>query len=248
MKKGINKLKIRITALSLAAISTLSLAGCEKELAPKEEYDTISQSNDDGLLNGLIQEIEVPNNNFKLITEYTCDDNAKRQWRITSDKFLYIKVYTEGLDKDTVVYIDNIHIDTSIKSKYAVMDGILQDSMDDHVHSSQMIGFPISDNTYYYGVNAIEGCNQEFIQGSMYGINGYSSGSISSERVTEDDYINKYGVYGNKIQIVYDLLIKKKDEKDFSNVSVSKDFVVEVTKNDNAKTNDKNEKTKTYSK
>lgn len=249
MLNKINNLKIRVTALSLAAISTFTLAGCDLELAPGEEYDTISQTSDDfNLSNGLVQEIEVPNNDFKLITEYSCDDDSKRKWRITSDKFLYIKTYTEGLDDDTIVYIDNVHIDTSIKSKYAVMDGILQDSMDDHVHSSQMLGFPISDDTYYYGVNAIEGCNQEFIQGSMYGINGYSSGEISSKRYTENDYINKFGVYGNKIQVVYDLLIKKKDEKDFSNVSVSTDFVVEVSNLENENINEESAKQKTYSK
>lgn len=245
MIKGIKNLKIRVTALSLAAVSTLSLAGCDSELAPQEEYDKITQTEDNqGLSKGLVQKIEVPNNDFKLITEYTCDADTKRQWRITSDKFLYIKAYTEGLDEDTLVYIDNVHIDTSIKSKYAVMDGILQDSMDDHVHSSQMIGFPIADDTYYYGVNAIEGCNQEFIQGSIYGINGKSNGSISSERFTEKDYVDIYGVFGNKIQIVYDLLIKKKDEKDFSNVSVCTDFIVEVSKEEV----NTDEKQKTYSK
>ena len=36
MLNKINNLKIRITALSLAAISTFTLTGCEPELAPKE--------------------------------------------------------------------------------------------------------------------------------------------------------------------------------------------------------------------
>lgn len=111
-----------------------------------------------------------------------------------------------------------------------------------------MLGFPISNDIYYYGVNAIEGCNQEFIQGVTYGLNGYYSGSMTSERYTENDYINEYGVYGNKIQIVYDLLIKKKDEKDFSNVSVSTDFVVEVSNLENEKTAEESTKQKTYSK
>ena len=203
MLNKINNLKIRITALSLAAISTFTLTGCEPELAPKEEYDTISQTSDDSnLSNGLVQKIDVPNNDFKLITEYSCDDDSKRKWRITSDKFLYIKAYTEGLDDDTVVYIDNIHIDTSIKSKYAVMDGILQDSMDDHVHSSQMLGFPISNDIYYYGVNAIEGCNQEFIQGVTYGLNGYYSGSMTSERYTENDYIRAVRILSAMIHVI----------------------------------------------
>ncbi len=233
-----NKFKIRATAFSLASIAALSLVGCD-EKTPSEDYDVISQNTNDGTFNTLTQELEVPNNNFKLITEYSVNDAAKRQWRITSDKTLYIKAYTKGLDKNTQVYIDNIHIDTSIKSEYAIMDGIKQDSMDDHVHSSQLIGFSISDSQYYYGTDTIEGYNQEFIQGSIYAYNGYATGSTENKRFTEEDYIDK-GVYGNKFSIVYDLLIKKENEKDFSNVSVYTDFIVKIknTKSEEDKINE----------
>ena len=224
--KKMNNLKLRATALGLAAISTFSLAGCN-ERAASEDYDTISQSIGTGEFNTLTQTLEVPNNNFQLITVYSVNDAAKREWRITSDKSLYLKVYTKGLDPNTKVYIDNIHIDTSIKSDYAIIDGIKQDSMDDHVHSSQMIGFPISDSIFYYGTDTIEGYNQEFIQGSYYAFKGHGSGSIDNKRYTEQDYIDK-GVYGNKFSIVYDLLIKKENEDDYSNVSVYTDFVVKI--------------------
>lgn len=186
---------------------------------------TNNSSNENGFSKNLKQVINVHNNNFKLVTEYYCDDESKRKWRITSDKFLYSKVYTEGLNDDTEVYIDNIHIDTSIKSKYVAFDGIIQDTMDDHVHNAQMYGFPINNNTYYYGVNAIEGCNEQFIEGYVYGYQTYEQGSISSRRVTEG-MLDDYEVYANKFSIVYDLLIKKPNEKEFSNVSVNTDFLV----------------------
>lgn len=225
----IKKLKIRAVALALAATSTLTLAGCDgKELAPKEEYDIVEQG-DNSLSNaGLQQIIEVPGQDFKLVTEYSCDSASKREWRITSDKFLYIRAYTKGLPEETEVYIDNVHVDTSIKSKYAIVDGILQDSMDDHVHSSQLIGFPVSNDISYYGVNAIEGCNQEFIEGTAYGYNGYYNASIESVRRTEKEYL-EMGVYANKIQIVYDLLVKGPNDKDFQNISVCTDFIVPVS-------------------
>lgn len=223
----IKKLKIRAVALALVATSALSLTGCdEKELAPAEEYDVVEQG--DNLNKGLQQIIEVPGQEFKLVTEYSCDSSSKREWRITSDKFLYIRAYTKNLPEGTEVYIDNVHIDTSIKSKYAIVDGILQDSMDDHVHSSQLIGFPISNNTSYYGVNAIEGCNQEFIEGTAYGYNGYYSSSVETKRRTEKEYL-EMGVYANKIQIVYDLLVKGPNDKDFQNISVCTDFIVPVS-------------------
>lgn len=242
--KNTKKLNIRTTAFVLAASSMLTLSGCiSDELAPQEVYDVIStENNDDSLSGGLKQVLDIPGRDFKLVTLYSCDDSSKREWRITSDKFLSLEVYTQGLPENTEVYIDNVHIDTSIKSKYAVMDGILQDSMDDHVHSSQLIGFPISENQSYYGVNAIEGSNEEFIQNTVYGYNGYYSSSNSSIRYTESIYM-ELGVYANKIQIVYDLLIKGPNDKDYSNVSVSTEFIVLVT---NAKL--EQEDIKTYSK
>jgi len=228
----VKNLKVRVAALVLAASSMFSLTACEgKEMAPEEEYDVVIQGDDSSFSKGLTQTLDVPGQSFKLVTEYNCDSASKREWRITSDKFLYYSVKTSGLLEGTEVYIDNVHIDTSVKSKYASVDGILQDSMDDHVHSSQLVGFPVSDTTLYYGVNAIEGCNQDFIKGTFYGYNGYSSGEIEEKRYTESDYI-EMGVYANKIQIVYDLLVKGPNDKDFSNISVATDFIVPITESE----------------
>lgn len=228
-----NKISKRLAFLSLSMmLATTTLSGCGHELAPEEEYDMVQQgNNEDGFGAGLTQKLEVPGETFQLVTEYSCDPTSEREWRVTSDKFLYLKVYTEGLPADTQVYIDNIHIDTSIKSKYAAFDGIIQDSMDDHVHSSQMIGFPIGDDTDYFGVMAIEGMNETFIQGTIYGYNGYYNGSIEEKRFTESDYVT-YGVWANKFQIVYDLLVKGPNDYDFRNISVSTDFVVPITTTD----------------
>lgn len=226
-----NKVSKKLAFLSLSMmLATTTLSGCSHELAPEEEYDIVQENEgSEGFGARLVQELEVPEEDFKLISEYSCDPTSEREWRVTSDKFLYLKVYTEGLPENTQVYIDNIHIDTSIKSKYAAFDGIIQDSMDDHVHSSQMIGFSASNDASYYGVMAIEGMNETFIQGTAYGYNGYCNGSITEKRFTESDYI-KYGVWANKFQIVYDLLVKGPTDSDFRNISVSTDFVVPITK------------------
>lgn len=226
-----NGKKIILIGFMIAAIPTLS--GCISspiESAPQEEYDIVHQgfSDTSELLNmGLTQILNVSGETFKLMTEYTCDSASKREWRVTSDKFLYLKVYTEGLSDDTKVYIDNIHIDTSIKSEYASMDGIVQDTMDDRVHNSQMIGFPIGNEIYYYGVNAIEGCNKDFISGTFFGYSGYSVGTVEQVRYTEEDY-QKMKVNYNKFQIVYDLLIQGPNDLTPRNVSVSTDFLVPI--------------------
>ena len=226
-------LKIKPGVLILTATISLStLSGCvEKELAPQEEYDIVKEITIDnnGLsTTGLKQELEVPGETFTIITEYRRDNSEDRQWLVTADKFLYLTVYTKGLPDDTEVYIDNIHIDTSIVSKYASVNGIIQDTMDDRIHNSQMIGFPIGNDIRYYGVNAIEGCNQDFIKGTFYGYNGYSSGTIKEKRYTEADY-RELKVYANKFQIVIDLLIKGPNDKDYRNVSINTDFIVEVS-------------------
>lgn len=100
--------------------------------------------------------------------------------------------------------------------------------MDDRIHNAQMVGFPVGNDTYYYGVNAIEGCNNDFIQGTFYGYSGYSSGTITQKRYTEADY-QTLGVYANKIQIVYDLLVKGSKDLEFRNISVSTDFIVPIS-------------------
>lgn len=227
------RLSKKLAFLTLSMMFTLTgYSSCSHELAPEEEYDIVQTrgegQNEDGFSAGLTQELEVPEENFKLVTEYSCDPTSEREWRVTSDKFLYLKVYTEGLTTDTQVYIDNIHVDTSIKSKYAAVDGIIQDSWDDHVHSSQMIGFPVGNDINYFGVMAIEGMNETFIQGTIYGYKGYSNGTITEKRFTESDYVT-LGVWASKFQIVYDLLVKGPNDYDFRNISVSTDFVVPIT-------------------
>lgn len=220
------KLRKSLYAIALAA-SLSTLTGCGEELAAEEEYDVVNNS-ESGLENGLTQIIDVPGEDFKVIACYSCDSASKREWRITSDKFLYLNIHTQDLEEGTEVYIDNIHIDTSIKSKYAVMDGIIQDSMDDRVHNSLMIGFPIGNETYYYGINAIEGSNADFITGTFYGYNGYHRGEVEQKRYTESDY-KELGVYANKISIVIDLLVKGPNDKEFRNISINSEFLVKIS-------------------
>lgn len=232
------KLRKKLYAIALAP-SITTLTGCGEELAPEEEYDIVNNS-ESGLENGLTQTITVPGEDFKVIACYSCDSVSKREWRITSDKFLYINIHTQDLEEGMEVYIDNIHIDTSIKSKYAVMDGIMQDYMDDRVHNSLMVGFPIGNETYYYGINAIEGSNADFITGTFYGYSGYSSGTIEQKRYTESDYID-LGVYANKFSVVIDLLVKGPNDKEFRNISINSEFLVK-TSNQDTLNNDTEEK------
>lgn len=143
-------------------------------------------------LSSVKQELDVKGEDFKLIIEYSCDDD----WRITSNKDLNMEIYTKGLDANKEVYIDTIHMDTFIVSNYDCYDGILQDTLDDHIHNSLLLGFPISDDNSYYGVNKIEGQNDTFINGFFRGYNGYHHGEVEEKRLLEEDYL-KEGVWAN---------------------------------------------------
>lgn len=223
------KKKAMLGLITLATICTLS--GCDFEKAPVENYGTtINQYDSNDIYNGLTktQILDVPGEDFKLIIDYNIDLREQRQWRITSDKLLYFTVYTEGLDPNSKLYIDNIHMDTSIKSIRAAMDGIKQDTMDDKIHNSLMYGFPISDTIKLHGINAIEGANQDFISGSFCGYKGFESGNIQEKRYTERDYLQTFGVYGNKIQAVYDLLLQKSPHEHPRNISVASELLILV--------------------
>ena len=227
MKLIVNK-KLLKKICCLTTLSTLSLTitGCDdKEIVTNSDisYDVIDTYNDE-LENGITQEIDVPNENFKLIVDYKCQLQENQKWTITDDKNINMEIKTSGVTNEKV-YIDNIHTDTTICSYYSSVNGILQDSMDDRIHNSLMEGFSISDSNSYVGINHIEGQNETFIKGSVYGFSTYISGTVDEERFLESDYLEQ-GVYANKISSVIDLIIDKGDEKTF--VSVPSEVQVSV--------------------
>ena len=219
----------RLTALLLTgtlSIGTLASCGYSSVVEDQTEiYDVIDSNNLDEIVIEP-QVLDVPGEDFKLVVEYSLDEDTRKKWRITDNKSIYTKVYTIGLDENTKVYIDNIHTDTSIVSSKEAMNGIPQDSMDDHIHNSLMYGFPISDNISYYAKTIIDGQNDTFIKGSSYGFNGYSSGTIVERRHSEQEYLAA-GVYANKISSAYGLLIQKGEAEPYG-VDVSSDIIVIV--------------------
>lgn len=213
--------------MTVAVVGTLS--GCiERELATNTNvsYDVIDTMDTEALKKGLQQVIEVPGENFKLVVDYKCELQEGERWIVTSDKKINMEIRTDGVDDTTTkVYIDNIHTDTTICSRFPTVDGITQDSMDDRIHNSLMLGFPIADDVSYVGINEIEGQNQTFISGAYMGFNGYSSGSVTERRYKESEYLDK-GVYANKITSIIDLIIVKGDQK--RTVSVPSEVQVSV--------------------
>ena len=234
----------QILALLLSGSITLFTSGCiETELAPDvSDFDLLETNNEnsDELSKGVTQIRPVQGEDFSLVIGYLSGDKV---WKINSNKKLYIEIKTKDLPDNKEVYIDNIHMDTSIVSTKAYLNGILQDTMDDRIHNSIMLGFPISNTNSYFGINEIEGENAEFLEGYTLGLYGYSSGSISTRRRLESDYLEK-GVWANKIDSVIDLIIVNKDTNELRQVSVDSSLLVEV--NDKIEFTDENNNVITY--
>ena len=216
----------KVVVAGIVAVGiALSLTGCSERIVVQDAekiYDTIDSNGEDITIKP--QVLDIPGEDFKLVVEYSLDKDTRKKWTITDDKKLYTTVYTKGLPEDTKVYIDNVHTDCSIIASYAQYNGILQDSMDDRIHNSLMLGFPISDSTKYYAINEIEGQNDQFIQGFSYGYNGYHGGEIYQRRRDEFDYLSE-GVYGNKVSSSYGILIKKGDNEPYG-IDISSDIIV----------------------
>lgn len=244
-KENLEKLKKKgkYVLVAAAVVGTISLTGCSAtELSTNNNvsYDTIDTTDTEALEEGITQVLDVPGEDFKLVVQYKCELQEDERWTVTSDKQLNMEVRTDSLPSDTKVYIDNIHTDTTICSYYPQIDGITQDTMDDRIHNSQMLGFPIGNDTYYYGVDAIEGSNDSFVQSTTYAYTSYYGKSeYKLKRYTESDYL-ELGVYANKFQFVYDLLIQGPNDETPRCVSVNTDFIVNIT----STLEDEKEKTK----
>lgn len=223
-KENIKKGLASISALALS-LSPLVLSGCEGTPEEVNIQGTDVIDRDDNVCQGVTQIRDVEGEDFKLKIYYTCGSD---EWHITDTKRLYMKINTVGLPDDLEVYIDNIHTDTTIISTNDYNNGVLQDTMDDRIHNSQMIGFPISDEVSYFGINEIEGQNETFIEGYSHTISGYGHGEIYERRYSEAEYLSS-GVWGNKIESVIDLIIVDKHTYEpIRAVSVDSTLIVKV--------------------
>lgn len=220
---------------------TTTFAGCHTENAIMEdvvsEYDVIDTNAENTKIEPQI--LDVEGEDFKLVVEYSLDESSAQSWHITDTKKIITTIYTQGLDENTKVYIDNIHTDVTLVASKPEMDGITQDSMDDRIHNSLMYGFPIDNTTVSICINEIEGQNNTFISGSAYGFNGYVNGTITERRHSEEEYLEK-GVFGNRIASVCGLLIQKGNNEPYgvdvsTNVIVLANNVIKKDRSDGAK-------------
>lgn len=226
---SIKKLCMLGTSFTLLA-TTLTGCGEGTELATNRvDSESIVHFNQlENFFTGGIQEIvQVPGEGWSLVIEYSGQLEDSEYWTITDNKELHMKIYTQGLPEGYKVYINDIHSDTSIVARQKQMDGITQDTMDDGIHGTDLLGYPISDTTCCYIINEIEGQNDDFISGSVMGFQSYTSGTVQQQRFLESDYLEK-GVIANQVSSIFGLLVKGPNDKDFRGIDVDDEINISV--------------------
>ena len=214
----------RYLALILVVVLAFSLTGCMNvETVPEEKNLEVLNT-----LKGSTLEKTHEIEGLEFITAYNTGDYDLSRWRITDSKVINMTAEVINVPEGATVLIEHVHIDMSLKSTDPQLDGLSQDNMDDSYHGISQDGFFISDKYQYQNKFAVEGFSKDLIDGWTFVCGSYGSGSITEERLTEKNLVKYGNVYANKMQVVYDVLVKYADEDFYHVVSVLDEFLIPV--------------------
>lgn len=211
-----------ITLITIVLV--FGLVGCNTETVPEEKNLEVLNTLDGSTLEKT-HEIE----DLKFITTYDTGDYDLSRWRITDSKTINMTAKVTNVPKGATILIEHVHIDMSLKSTNPQLDGLSQDSMDDSYHGTSQDGFWINEKYPYQNKFAIEGFSKDLIDGWIFVCGSYGYGSISQERLTEKNLTTYGKVYANKMQVVYDILIKYPKEDFYHVVSVLDEFLIPIS-------------------
>lgn len=208
----------------MVVLFAFSLTGCmEAETVPEEKNLEVLNA-----LKGSTLEKTHEIEGLEFITTYNTGDYDLSRWRITDSKVINMTAEVTNVPEGATVLIEHVHIDMSLKSTNPQLDGLSQDYMDDSYHGTSQDGFFISDKYQYQNKFAVEGFSKDLIDGWMFVCGSYGSGYITQERLTEENLVQYGKVYANKMQVVYDVLVKYADEDFYHVVSVLDEFLIPV--------------------
>lgn len=208
----------------ITIVLAFGLVGCHTETAPEEKNLEVLNTLDGSTLEKT-HEIE----DLKFITTYDTGDYDLSRWRITDSKTINMTAKVTNVPEGATILIEHVHIDMSLKSTNPQLDGLSQDSMDDSYHGTSQDGFWINEKYPYQNKFAIEGFSKDLIDGWTFVCGSYGYGSISQERLTEKNLTTYGKVYANKMQVVYDILIKYPKEDFYHVVSVLDEFLIPIS-------------------
>lgn len=211
-----------ITLITIVLV--FGLVGCHTETVPEEKNLEVLNTLDGSTLEKT-HEIEY----LKFITTYDTGDYDLSRWRITDSKTINMTAKVTNVPEGATILIEHVHIDMSLKSTNPQLDGLSQDSMDDSYHGTSQDGFWINEKYPYQNKFAIEGFSKDLIDGWTFVCGSYGYGSISQERLTEKNLTTYGKVYANKMQVVYDILIKYPKEDFYHVVSFLDEFLIPIS-------------------
>lgn len=158
--------------------------------------------------------------NFDFITTYSTGTYDLDKWKFTDSKAIDVSAEVKNVPKGTTILINNIYINMTLKSTNDKIDEtVIQYCKNDSYVGKQQDGFFINETYHYQKTFLINGLNEDFID------NWYS---LRYGTLSEEYLVDKF--YANKIQILYDLLIKNEGEELYHRVSVSEEFTIPVYK------------------
>ncbi len=224
--------KRRIAGLLILAGLLLGLVACSgSEQSATTPADTKLERLRNDLSEGALRrETVVPGEKYKFVTTYTTDYDTK-SWRITKPKTIRFQarvvptVGGEGL----VAYIEHVHVDISLLGSKQGLDGLLQDSMDDSLHSGNQPGFLATNGRIYDEVFSIEGFSKTLIDGWGYQTQSWGESEIKEKRLTEHA-LREEGVEGNKLTFVYDVMVQYPGDPGFSKRVVVDEFRIDTAR------------------
>lgn len=226
-------MKKKLIAVLLAATVLSSITGCDLYDLIDEEYSS-EESTETPMMDvsspSLHRELSIPDEDFGITVDYDTAGYDLDDWHVTDSKMLGMKVKTLNLPDGYEVYIDHVHADISLKSRYEQINGITQDSMDDTFHGQSQDGFFVDNNTEYYNVFAIDGYTDQFYQLWGYAFGDYGNVSSSYQRLTEKNIL-LLDTYAEQLSVVYDISIKAPGSDKLYTKSVSDKILIPVSQN-----------------
>ena len=216
-------MKRYFTLLITLVVLAFSLTGCMGETVPKEKNLQVLNP-----LNGNTLEKTHDVEGMEFVTTYDTGEYDLSRWRITDSKVINMSARITNVPEGAEVLIEHVHIDMSLKSTNPQLDGLSHDNMDDSYHGTSQDGFCISQDYDYENKFAVEGFSKDLIDGWMFVCGSYGAASISQERLTERNLVKSGNVYANKMQVVYDVLIKYQGEDFYHVVSLLDEFLIPV--------------------
>lgn len=166
------------------------------------------------------------NNRFAVTSRFSTSYDTSH-WRITDAKTINLQL-TMSSSVPVTVLVEHVHVDVSLKSTLAMLDGWSQDSADLKLSTGSEPGVMVSSQYPYVNVMAIEGFSQSVIDSWTYYTDSYAVTDTEQKRLTENNLVREGGVYANRIQIVWFLLARYPGDEHYHSEVITDEFVIPV--------------------